>query len=360
MIDVAVVTAGVYSLLQEHLKDRWVYLCTMGRGAAHNRFEYGVECFAPAGAAAADIGALRDAFDQRPAGCFLGRPEVRFGRDFPPGLPERPGHPGLRPEGPRSPRRRPEPRVLHGLVEGVREGVVPRRRRRRRLPARARPHRLRLGRCLPGGGGQRSADPAAEAGRAGGDPHPRVGGDRADELLPAAPGTAGPIAVASRFHAAAAIRGEVRSHPTLARRVFSRNRRPPPSGPTGRISFGSWKRTCRNRRRSRGSRWCWPAAVRNVPFRSEWCGPSKTNFAAIATRIFRNSPAQTSCRPASSASRWSSARPAGRLTLCRRRWAPTPATPACGRCGRCGSRWTPATSCNRSWPCGSAWAPCCS
>jgi predicted acylesterase/phospholipase RssA len=67
MIDMALVTAGIYSLLQEHLDDRWVYLCTMSQRAGRNRFEYGVECFTHAGAAAADIGALRDAFDR---GCL--------------------------------------------------------------------------------------------------------------------------------------------------------------------------------------------------------------------------------------------------------------------------------------------------
>jgi predicted acylesterase/phospholipase RssA len=71
MIDVAIVSAGVYSLLQEHLEDRWVYLCTMSRDAAHNRFEYGVGCFARAGAAAADVEALRDAFDRGCLDIFL-------------------------------------------------------------------------------------------------------------------------------------------------------------------------------------------------------------------------------------------------------------------------------------------------
>ena len=71
MIDVAVVTAGVYSLLQERLDDRWIYLCTMGRDATHNQFEYGVECFAHAGAAATDIGAIRDAFDRGCLDIFL-------------------------------------------------------------------------------------------------------------------------------------------------------------------------------------------------------------------------------------------------------------------------------------------------
>ena len=67
MIDIAIVTAGVHSLLQEHIKDRWVYLCTMSQRAGRNQFEYGVECFTHAGAAAADIGSLRDAFDR---GCL--------------------------------------------------------------------------------------------------------------------------------------------------------------------------------------------------------------------------------------------------------------------------------------------------
>lgn len=71
MIDVAIVTAGVYSLLKERLEDRWTYLCTMGEGAAHNQFEYGVECFAHASAAATDIGTLRDAFDRGRLDIFL-------------------------------------------------------------------------------------------------------------------------------------------------------------------------------------------------------------------------------------------------------------------------------------------------
>lgn len=44
MIDVAVVTAGVYSQLVEHMEDRWRYLCTMGQGDDWDRFEYGVRC----------------------------------------------------------------------------------------------------------------------------------------------------------------------------------------------------------------------------------------------------------------------------------------------------------------------------
>lgn len=71
MIDVAIVTAGVYSLLQERLEDHWTYLCTMGRGAAHDRFEDGVECFAHASAGAPDIGAIRDAFDRGQLDIFL-------------------------------------------------------------------------------------------------------------------------------------------------------------------------------------------------------------------------------------------------------------------------------------------------
>jgi predicted acylesterase/phospholipase RssA len=71
MIDVAIVTAGVYSLLQEHLADRWVYLGTMSRRAGRSQFEYGVECFTHTSAAAAEIGTLRDAFDRGHMDLFL-------------------------------------------------------------------------------------------------------------------------------------------------------------------------------------------------------------------------------------------------------------------------------------------------
>ena len=86
MIDMALVTAGVYSLLKEHLDDRWVYLCTMSRGGPHNRFEYGVECFAHAGAAATDIGALRDAFDRGCLDVFLVDQKSVSGGIFPMGF----------------------------------------------------------------------------------------------------------------------------------------------------------------------------------------------------------------------------------------------------------------------------------
>jgi len=71
MIDVAVVTAGVYSLLRDRFEDRWTYLCTMGKGAVHNRFEHGVECFGHASGAAPGIQALREAFESGRLDIFL-------------------------------------------------------------------------------------------------------------------------------------------------------------------------------------------------------------------------------------------------------------------------------------------------
>jgi len=44
MIDLAVVTAGVYSMLKENTGDQWTYLCTMGQGDTRDRFEYGINC----------------------------------------------------------------------------------------------------------------------------------------------------------------------------------------------------------------------------------------------------------------------------------------------------------------------------
>ncbi len=44
MIDLAVVTAGVYSMLKENTEDQWTYLCTMGQGDTRDRFEYGINC----------------------------------------------------------------------------------------------------------------------------------------------------------------------------------------------------------------------------------------------------------------------------------------------------------------------------
>ena len=71
MIDMALVTAGVYSLLQERLEDRWVYLCTMSRRSGNKQFEYGVECFTPAKADVADIGAIRNAHGRGCLDLFL-------------------------------------------------------------------------------------------------------------------------------------------------------------------------------------------------------------------------------------------------------------------------------------------------
>jgi predicted acylesterase/phospholipase RssA/ABC-type phosphate/phosphonate transport system substrate-binding protein len=71
MIDMAVVGAGVYSLLQERLSDRWVYLCTMSRRTGGKQFEDGVKCFTHAGAPTPNIEALRDAFGRGCLDVFL-------------------------------------------------------------------------------------------------------------------------------------------------------------------------------------------------------------------------------------------------------------------------------------------------
>jgi predicted acylesterase/phospholipase RssA len=93
MIDMAVVTAGVYSLLQERLEDRWVYLCTMSQRAGRKQFEYGVECFSCGNAAATDIGALRDAFDRGCLDVFLVDQKSVSGGIFPMGFLKRQGIP---------------------------------------------------------------------------------------------------------------------------------------------------------------------------------------------------------------------------------------------------------------------------
>jgi predicted acylesterase/phospholipase RssA len=93
MIDIAIVEAGVYSLLQERLQDRWVYLCTMSRRAGKKQFENGVECFAHAGAGAIDIQAIRDAFDRGCLDVFLVDQKSVSGGVFPLGFLKRQGIP---------------------------------------------------------------------------------------------------------------------------------------------------------------------------------------------------------------------------------------------------------------------------
>ena len=58
----------------------------MSRSASHNQFEYGVECFAHAGAAATDIGAIRDAFDRGCLDIFLVDQKSVSGGIFPMGF----------------------------------------------------------------------------------------------------------------------------------------------------------------------------------------------------------------------------------------------------------------------------------
>jgi predicted acylesterase/phospholipase RssA len=83
MIDMAVVTAGVYSLLEEHLGDRWTYLCTMGQGAQHDRFEYGVECFTHRDAAQPGLDEIRTALHAGLLDVFLVDPKSVSGGVFP-------------------------------------------------------------------------------------------------------------------------------------------------------------------------------------------------------------------------------------------------------------------------------------